>query len=289
MTGRGLTAGVEEAVVYRTLAALDGLDCLWARFSRHRYRPHVHESYVIALVTRGVETIGCAGERHAARAGDLFLVNPDTLHDGEAGAAQGWEYHVFYPTVEQMRAVLPDPERSAAMPVFRTPLVRDPELARRLVGLHARCCVGEPDLADQLGWAELLTVLLDRHAEPGPEPGTAVADRPLVRRAKELLEASVEEGPPLATVAAALGVSRHHLIRSFRRSTGAGPRAYLIARRLERAKRLLKAGAPPSEAAYASGFADQSHLNRLFKAAYGTTPGAIAKAAGSGRRVHFVQ
>jgi AraC-like DNA-binding protein len=44
-------------------------------------------------------------------------------------------------------------------------------------------------------------------------------------------------------------------------------------RRLERARQLIAAGGPLADAAAASGFADQSHLTRQFKQAYGVAPG----------------
>jgi AraC-like DNA-binding protein len=53
--------------------------------------------------------------------------------------------------------------------------------------------------------------------------------------------------------------------------------------RLVRARRMLAAGEPPAAAAAACGFADQSHLGRWFRRAYGLTPGAYRDAA-LGRR-----
>ena len=43
-------------------------------------------------------------------------------------------------------------------------------------------------------------------------------------------------------------------------------------RQLDRARRLMTAGTPLAEAALEAGFADQSHLSRQFKRAYGMTP-----------------
>jgi AraC-like DNA-binding protein len=46
-----------------------------------------------------------------------------------------------------------------------------------------------------------------------------------------------------------------------------------VQRRLNHARRMIEAGEPLAEAAAEAGFADQSHLNRHFRKAYGITPG----------------
>ena len=73
-------------------------------------------------------------------------------------------------------------------------------------------------------------------------------------------------------------LSPAHLARAFKETLGRAPHQYLLARRLERARRLLETtGATLSDIAQRTGFADQAHFTRLFKRAFGTTPGALAR------------
>jgi len=59
---------------------------------------------------------------------------------------------------------------------------------------------------------------------------------------------------------------------------GRAPHQYLLALRLERARRLLEnTEASLSDIAQRAGFADQAHFTRLFKRAFGTTPGALVR------------
>ena len=57
--------------------------------------------------------------------------------------------------------------------------------------------------------------------------------------------------------------------------TGLPPHRYVIARRVERAKQMLQAGAdlPLAEVAAHAGFCDQSQFSRHFKRLVGVTPG----------------
>ena len=73
-------------------------------------------------------------------------------------------------------------------------------------------------------------------------------------------------------------MSPFHFARVFRRATGLPPHSWLMQRRVERARALLKVGCTPLTVAMQLGFADQSHLTRQFKQTYGIGPGAYRKA-----------
>jgi AraC-like DNA-binding protein len=83
---------------------------------------------------------------------------------------------------------------------------------------------------------------------------------------------------PLEELAASAGISRFQMVRRFERLTGLTPHAYIVQRRLELARALIRTGAGLADAAAAAGFTDQSHLHRAFTARYGLTPGTYAQA-----------
>ena len=60
------------------------------------------------------------------------------------------------------------------------------------------------------------------------------------------------------------------------RRVGLPPHAYQIQLRVARARELVAAGVPLAEVATMTGFADQSHLTRLFKRVVGIPPGQYA-------------
>jgi AraC family transcriptional regulator len=123
--------------------------------------------------------------------------------------------------------------------------------------------------------------LLLRHAgveRPRPlraRGGLAAAAK---RRVLEMIDVALEIRLTIEMLAREVGLSSAHFARAFRESLGRAPHQYLLARRLERARRLLETtGASLSDIAQRTGFADQAHFTRLFKRAFGTTPGAIAR------------
>ncbi len=74
------------------------------------------------------------------------------------------------------------------------------------------------------------------------------------------------------------GISQFQLVRGFSRATGLTPHAYLVQRRLHKARKMIAQGVGLADAAHASGFADQSHMTRLFVRTYGMSPGIYAAA-----------
>ena len=78
------------------------------------------------------------------------------------------------------------------------------------------------------------------------------------------------------------GLRRTELVRAFRHQTGLTPHAWLTDRRVRAAQALLRRGDPPGQVAAATGFFDQAHFTRAFKARLGVTPGRYLRAE-SGR------
>jgi AraC-like DNA-binding protein len=104
----------------------------------------------------------------------------------------------------------------------------------------------------------------------------ANADR-AVERARAFLEANLERQVDAAELEAASGLGRYALARQFRARLGTSPYRYLTLRRLDRARGLIVAGNSLADAAFACGFADQSHMTRQFKDCYGISPGRWRK------------
>jgi AraC family transcriptional regulator len=100
-----------------------------------------------------------------------------------------------------------------------------------------------------------------------------------LRRARGYVEAHLDEDLSLTVLADIACLSPYHFSRSFKEAAGVGPQRYVIQRRIERAKRLLRQTHQPlALIAQEAGFADQSHLTQMFRREMGVTPGRFRAA-----------
>jgi AraC-like DNA-binding protein len=96
---------------------------------------------------------------------------------------------------------------------------------------------------------------------------------------RERLAAEDTSTASLSELAALVGVSRYQLLRAFTRGHGLPPHAWLRSLRAERARALIARGSALGETALQCGFADQSHMNRIFIRHFGYTPGGWRRAS----------
>lgn len=262
-----------DSVCFWREGRYDDLECLKARFYRHAYAPHVHDTFALGVILGGAEAFHYRGVRHVAPAGSVVAVNPDELHDG-APAADGYAYRMLYPSVDLVQGIADElGDRPAGFPAFREAIIDDPEVAGRLGRAHALMETGAPRLAADEAFTTVLSLMVARHSVSEPQGRRLGREAGPIRRARRLIDDLYMQDLTLESLAAVAGLSRYYFLRAFRRDVGVTPHAYLTGRRIAAAKALLAGAAPLSEVALACGFYDQSHFSRAFKGCVGVTPG----------------
>jgi AraC-like DNA-binding protein len=106
-----------------------------------------------------------------------------------------------------------------------------------------------------------------------PGPSSVVA------RALRHIEAYLFAELDLANLCRVCGTSRSSLLRHFRAEVGATPKAYLLGRRLDEAKRLLEGGRyAVSEVAHLVGYAHAGAFGEAFRRRFHVAPSALTSA-----------
>ncbi len=108
----------------------------------------------------------------------------------------------------------------------------------------------------------------------------------LVRRICHAIDEHDEEAQTLGTLSAQIGVSAHHLQRTFKEVMGMTPRQYAESQRLKRFKANVKNGSSVIDAMYTAGYGSSRGLYEKSSAQLGMTPATYGR-GGKGMRIVY--
>ena len=153
----------------------------------------------------------------------------------------------------------------------------DPRLGALLAAVNAERAAGFPSGRLFLDGIEqaLAVALVNNYAVRRPSPriyrGGLTPAR--LRKVVELVHAEMEGDLSLEELADAAGLSITHFSEMFRQSTGQSPHQFVLDRRVDRAKEMLRAAeARVLDVAVACGFKTQQHFARVFRQLCGASP-----------------
>ena len=235
----------------------------------------------VQLLTRGRlpfrADFGCGRFSAVATSGAFIVTPPGQPCDIKIGANfESLGLAVPWSLVEELIAPAYDGMIPDLAAVYAG-LARSKRVAEAMMALWSEIAVaGAPGRL--LFQAEVLKVLggLLQLASKPTEARAAGGLSPLqLARACEFIEANLQEDISLAQLAASAALSPTHFSRAFRQTTGMPPFAWLLQRRVERAKTLLdRPDLGLATIALEVGFAAQSQFTTAFRRATGVPPGA---------------
>lgn len=275
MTSGGPSASPPEVTTYFRPAGLHGVEALHASFVTHAYRPHSHPTWTVAMMERGAASFELDDTDQRADDGELFVLEPESVHTGVAAVPGGWAYKVLYLDPALIGAWA---EEDAVPRAARWVVFRDEELRRALLDAHRALAQEPPGLAVDTAVLSAVEALRP-HLRPVPRAARTRPEHAAVRRARSYLEERWAAPVTLAELAAFAGLSRFELARTFRAQVGLPPHAFQLDLRIARARTLLAGGEPTAAVAAQCGFCDQAHLTRVFKRAVGVTPARYARSS----------
>lgn len=262
------------------------------QLNRNAFRPRVrtvieHRLPGHVLLPRSPDhLVRVCVEQYSGSCGrDSFSYSRGQVDILPAGATEEWEEWTASTTLALSlpQALLDEAAGQAGLGAGRTGLeprfqLRDPQIEHVAWALDAEQQAGNPHGAiytELLGMA--LAVRLAGAYRAPARPGGGLAGHAL-RKVVDYIEAHLDRELSLSVLAALAGMSSSHFGAQFRKSTGMAVHEYVIRRRIERARELLRdSSLPVSQVALAAGFSHQSHLARWMRRLLGVTPGELRR------------
>lgn len=278
----------DSAVRLLLVPGLPGLEVVRLRCAPRfeELGPHAHDSLILAAVRAGERRVRLDGAgsvfstaEQVAGPGSCCVVLPGVLH--VCSWAAGSVVDCLCIKRPLLKSFMFDVKTAIGGPVLDDAVLHEAVCA--CAERCARMRAGAAQRGASVGGdpVALLGGILARLAGRRGRVGAAFDVPEALRRARELLDENAEvEGEPLrcSELARRVGLSPWALSRGFVRAFGAPPREYALDRRVHAARRLLALGRAPAQVALETGFFDQSHFIRRFRALVGLTPGQYAAA-----------
>lgn len=243
-----------------------GIARLAAHFHGRAFAPHRHDTYAIGITLTGVQAFRYRGQERHCLPGQCHVLHPDELHDGAAGTEHGFGYRILYLDPSLIQRAL----AGKALPFVPEPVID----ATRLPGQLVAAITDIDQEIDPLGATELVVAVADAVSglAGSAKPSNGRLDLAALEKVRDAVAAEPARRHALAELERLCGLDRWALARGFRSAFGTSPTRFRTMRQLDRVRREIKAGMGLAEAALVAGFADQAHMTRHFKRAYGITP-----------------
>jgi len=236
-----------------------------------KFPNHFHDYYVIGFIENGRRCLLCRSREHMINAGDMVIFNPLDTHTCEQADGKALDYRCINIKPDIMRRAVREITGEECLPRFTQNVIYHSELVPCLSELHLMIMEEQSDFKKEELFLFLIEQLLAEYSDAAPAPASPEPSLE-IKAVCDYLESGYARTITLDDLSALTGLSKYHLLRSFTRQKGISPYSYLETIRIGKAKKLLENGVLPIDAAFQTGFSDQSHFSNFFKKFIGLTP-----------------
>ncbi|MBI3138417.1 MAG: helix-turn-helix transcriptional regulator [Sphingobacteriales bacterium] len=244
---------------YYKLAILDGLELLDAKQHTLSFPFHTHPTFNITLVLEQIFSTKLCDRFLQAPVGTIVVTNPEEVHATICDNKIGSSFFTFYVSPD----VLTELNGNKSV-FFEDKIISDTTLFQELFILSQHFSTSGPGFENCL--LKALRRLVTRHSVSPFVPTKRSS------HFQKLLEEETFEKFSLEYTASKFGLDKFKFLRLFKQETGLTPNNYIILKRIEKCKQLLKTQTDLLDIAIQTGFYDATHLCRHFKKITGITP-----------------
>jgi AraC-like DNA-binding protein len=252
-----------------------------ATYTDFSYMPHFHEEYAIGVVENGLHGFRYRGVNYKVPPQNIITCQPGEIHTGHSESDELWQWRMLYIQPTLIQEILTESgQTKQSFPFLKATVIEHPLAVQHLATLHQQAEHREPTLTIEIQLRQLLKIIVAHYSDTLFSENRVHQEKQALQRVKSYIQVHYAEDIQLSDLAECANFSKTYLIRAFRQQEGISPYAYLVQVRLKRAQIYLRQGYSILDTALATGFFDQSHFTRYFKATFGVTPRQYQTALG---------
>ncbi len=247
---------------------------------------HFHESYLIELIVSGTEQFYCNGVYYTnVQKDSIVLINPGDIHTGGDNSHRSeFKCKVFYPDPNAWQDIAGESfsrSRQLTSLRFTRAVITDPLIVKTMKSMISAGAVKGNELLVNELYLQLMMNLMQRHMKESITLDENVQQYagPL-KRSLDYIHENLSQRLLLEDIARSAFISPFHFLRIFKKFMGMTLHQYILALRIDKAKKALLQKENSIENILNSvGFIDQSHFTKVFRKMTGLTPGSYKELA----------
>jgi AraC-like DNA-binding protein len=244
-----------------TSAEFSGLYLVHQNIPGKKTSKVLYPEHILFIPLSGELTVFCGKMHFSIGPGHMLYVPPNTPHDFSSSEHAG----------ERLIVLLKGPQllTSTVAPIKLPTNQLAKEILFYLL-VHPK--TKSAKALTQVFSETLAEVLESSTTSEGTEHLMSKIQDPRIKKAVGILESRLSENISVAEIAASSGLSSRNFTRLLQQETGLAPKQWLMALRVEEAKRLLQTGQSVTEVAMAVGYSSLSQFISAFRARTGQLP-----------------
>lgn len=232
------------------------------------YHTHSHDEFSFGVIDNGTANYNNMHHRLSIGTGDTVTINPGDSHSCNP-AADDWSYRMLFVDADWIGKTQSEISNSSSQDYlhFSHSFENDQIFFNKFEVLFDSLLNESNELH-----SETLLIQFIEQCTNNSKEITKREAQPNLAKVRERLLDNLDLSHSLSDLSKESGISRYHLLRSFKKRYGCSPHSMLLDERIKKAKQILKAGSTLIEASSQLGFSDQSHFQRHFKKRLAMTP-----------------
>ena len=262
----------DQTVCINTCKTLPFVEMRKASHSTACYHSHSHDEFSFGVIDKGSSTYTNLNNKISIYKGNTVTINPGDIHACNP-QEDDWSYRMLFVNTQWVGQLQAEMNLSNDTMDFQpfSDSYKTNALYYQLFNQLFNCLIKDDNpLLTEIALIDYLQLLFTKKS-PVTKRNHKIAN-PRLTGVNERLIDELDTNHSLLDLAKQSGLSRYHLIRSFKKAYGLSPHALQLDERIKKSKILLKSGQPIADVSASLGFSDQSHFQRNFKKRLALTP-----------------
>jgi AraC-like DNA-binding protein len=250
---------------YYRLPFLDGLELLNANSCTLDFPFHFHETFNISLILKNTFNTQLTDRNLKAPVGTICITNSKEIHATPCDKVVGNSFFTFYVSSDVVRKL-----NKKQNVFFKDKIIYDQNIFNELYFLSLNFNNKNIHFENRLKSA--LTLLISKYSTVEEISYTTN------KLFQNFIDSTSFDTFSLSKMASQFGISKYKFIRLFKQETGLTPNSFILLKKIEQSKAMLKNGNSIFDVAIDCGFYDNSHFYKNFKRFIGVNPLEFQKA-----------